>query len=181
MYLQLKKTSWQHPRQSWKQTQETTLETREEPGWETGREVLCTKRSNESWARLMKSVGQSNCNLVRKQNRGARSSCWKTATKTSEKGRADVEGAGKRYKGSGKHKRTQTNGSTEEKCWKNAEENTPKTDQDAPTTKHSKTPAACNDTRINYNNNHWPGDRKLLCTRPTTETQTLTRGNAIAS
>ena len=39
---------------------------------------------------------------------------------------------------------------------KNAEENTKtlqKTDQDAPTTKHSKTPTTCNDTRINYNNN----------------------------
>ena len=65
MYLQLKKTSWQHPRQNWKQMRETMLETGEEPHWKMGSEVLCTKRSNESWA-----------------------------TKTSEKGGADVEGAG---------------------------------------------------------------------------------------
>ena len=31
--------------------------------------------------------------------------------------------------------------------------NTPQTDQDAPNTKHSKTPTTCNYTRINYNNN----------------------------
>ena len=32
-------------------------------------------------------------------------------------------------------------------------ENTTKSDQDAPATKHSKTLSTCNDTRINYNNN----------------------------
>ena len=36
-------------------------------------------------------------------------------------------------------------------------ENTTKSDQDAPATKHSKTLSTCNDTRINYNNNRWPG------------------------
>ena len=42
----------------------TTLETGEEPHWKTGSEVLCTKRNNESWAGLMKSVSQSDCNLI---------------------------------------------------------------------------------------------------------------------
>ena len=74
-------------------TSKAELETGEEPRWKTGSEVLCTKHSNESWAWLMKSVGQSDCNLVRKWNCGARSNCWKTATKTSGKGRAD-KGAG---------------------------------------------------------------------------------------
>ena len=31
--------------------------------------------------------------------------------------------------------------------------NTPKTDQDAPNTRHSKTLTTCNGTRIHYNNN----------------------------
>ena len=45
-------------------------------------------------------------------------------------------------------------------------ENTPKTDQDAPNTKHvSKTATTCNGTRINCNNNCWPGSTRN-CSAP---------------
>ena len=69
------------------------LETEGKATGETGDEVLCTKRSDESWEGLLKHVGHSNCNLSESDVEGPEA-IVEMATESPEDGGADIEEAG---------------------------------------------------------------------------------------